>query len=72
MSRKFTETEKCHLISNKHHIMSYKKFEIEKPDDLCKKKKIDIKCDPEEKDIVEGHLKKEVGVFHMFIEIEFI
>ena len=39
MSRKFTETEKWYLLSNADHIMSDKKFEIQKSDDLYKGKK---------------------------------
>ena len=34
MFRKFTETEKWYLLSEKPHIMQFKKFEIEKPEDL--------------------------------------
>ena len=31
MSRKFTKTELWYLLSNKNYIMSFKKFDIEKP-----------------------------------------
>ena len=30
MFRKFTETEIWYLLSDKHHIMPFKKFEVEK------------------------------------------
>ena len=37
ISKKFTETEKRYLLSNKEQIFSYKKFNFVKPDDLCNK-----------------------------------
>ena len=37
MSKKFTETEEWYLLSNKEQILSYKKFSLAKPDDLCNK-----------------------------------
>ena len=37
MSKKFTETEEWYLLSNKEQILSYKKFNFIKPDDLCNK-----------------------------------
>ena len=37
MSNKFTETEEWYLLSNKGQILSYKKFNFVKPDDLCNK-----------------------------------
>ena len=39
MLRKYTPTENYYKITNKNYIMSFKKFNIEKPDDLYKKKK---------------------------------
>ena len=39
MFRKYTSTENYYKITKKNYIMSYKKFNIEKPDDLYKKKK---------------------------------
>ena len=37
MSKKFSETEKWYLLSNKDQIMSYRQYNIEKSDDLYKK-----------------------------------
>ena len=37
MSKKFTETEEWYLLSNKEQILSNKKFNFVKPDDLCNK-----------------------------------
>ena len=37
ISKKFTETEKRYLLSNKEQILSYKKFNFVKPGDLCNK-----------------------------------
>ena len=37
MSKKFSETEEWYLLSNKEQILSYKKFNFVKPDDLCNK-----------------------------------
>ena len=34
MNKKFTETEKWYLLSNIEQILSYKKFNFVKPDDL--------------------------------------
>ena len=39
MGRKFTKTELRYLLSNKNYIMSFKKFDIEKPHDLYRTKK---------------------------------
>ena len=41
MSKKFSETEKWYLLSNKDQIMSYEQYNFEKLDDLSKKK---LKC----------------------------
>ena len=38
MSKKFSEAEKWYLLSNKDQIMSYRQYNIEKSDDLSKKK----------------------------------
>ena len=38
MSKKFSETEKWYLLSNKDQIMSYRQYNIEKSDNLSKKK----------------------------------
>ena len=35
MNKKFTETEKWYLLSNIEQILSNKKFNFVKPDDLC-------------------------------------
>ena len=37
MSKKITETEEWYLLSNKEQILSYKKFNFVKTDDLCNK-----------------------------------
>ena len=39
MLRKYTPTKNYYKITNKNYIMSFKKINIEKPDDLYKKKK---------------------------------
>ena len=39
MGRKFTKTELWYLLSNKNYIMSFKKFDIEKPYELYRTKK---------------------------------
>ena len=39
MGRKFTKTELWYLLSNKNYIMSFKKFDIEKPYELYWTKK---------------------------------
>ena len=38
MRKKISETEKWYLLSNKDQIMSYRQYNIEKSDDLSKKK----------------------------------
>ena len=38
MSKKFSETEKWNILSNKDQIMSYRQYNIEKSDNLSKKK----------------------------------
>ena len=38
MSKKFSETEKWYLLSKKDQIMSYRQYNIEKSDNLSKKK----------------------------------
>ena len=38
MGKKFSETEKWYLLSNKDQIMSYRQYNIEKSDDLSKEK----------------------------------
>ena len=43
MSKKFTETEEWYLLSNKEQILSYKKFNFVKSDDLCNKNNINNK-----------------------------
>ena len=50
--------------------MSFKKFNIEKSDDLYKKRKNDNKWDSNGKDFVDD--QKKVEAFHTFIKIEFI
>ena len=42
MSKKFSETEKWYLLSNKNQIMSYRQNNIEKSGDLSKKKAINV------------------------------
>ena len=37
MTKNYTETEKWYLLSNKEQILSYKKFNFVKPDNLCNK-----------------------------------
>ena len=38
MSKKLSETGKWYLLSNKDQLMSYRQYNIEKSDDLSKKK----------------------------------
>ena len=38
MSKKFSETKKWYLLSNKNQIMSYRQYNIDKSGDLSKKK----------------------------------
>ena len=38
MRKIFSETEKWYLLSNKDQIMSYRQYNIEKSDNLSKKK----------------------------------
>ena len=38
MRKKISETEKWYLLSNKDQIMSYRQYNIEKSDNLSKKK----------------------------------
>ena len=37
MTKNYTETEKWYLLSNKEQILSYKKINFVKPDNLCNK-----------------------------------
>ena len=39
MTKNYTETEKGYLLSNKEQMLSYKKFNSLKPDNLCNKNK---------------------------------
>ena len=42
MSKKFSETKKWYLLSNKNQIMSYRQYNIDKSGDLSKKKAINV------------------------------
>ena len=80
MSKKFTETEEWYLLSNKEQILSYKKFNFVKPDDLCnknnninnKKQLMLLNATKNISQKKERNKKKEGEEFHIFIKVGFI
>ena len=80
MSKKFTETEDWYLLSNKEQMLSYKKFNFVKPDDLCnknnninnKKQLMLLNATKNISQKKERNKKKEGEEFHIFIKVGFI
>ena len=67
MSKKFSETEKWYLLSNKDQIMSYRQYNIEKSDNLSKKKAINVnKWDEEGNSELKKEKKERKGTLYIY------